>query len=120
MKIRQYTCIMTIFDDFYNFLCIYDNIILMNKKSLYVFLAINAILWTCIESLRLVTSADSMEAVVWGSLLSFGTHKHPPLSGWLAGSFHCFFGGSNLGVYILGNICVIIGLIYTYKLQNFS
>ena len=119
MKIRQYTCIMTIFDDFYNFLCIYDNIILMNKKSLYVFLAINAILWTCIESLRLVTSADSMEAVVWGSLLSFGTHKHPPLSGWLAGSFHCFFGGSNLGVYILGNICVIIGLIYTYKLAKF-
>jgi len=91
----------------------------MNKKNFYIFLIINAILWICVESMRLVTSADSMEAVVWGDLLSFGTHKHPPLSGWLAGSFHHLFGDTNLGIYVLGNLCVIIGLIYVYKLAKF-
>ena len=91
----------------------------MNKKNFYIFLIINAILWICVESMRLVTSADSMEATVWGDLLSFGTHKHPPLSGWLAGSFYHLFGDTNLGIYVLGNICVIIGLIYVYKLAKF-
>ncbi len=91
----------------------------MNKKIFYTFLAVNAILWTCVESMRLITSADSMEAIVWGDLLSFGTNKHPPLSGWLAGSFHHLFGDTNLGIYILGNLCVIIGLIYVYKLAKF-
>ncbi|MBR6099513.1 glycosyltransferase family 39 protein [bacterium] len=91
----------------------------MNKKNFYIFLIINAILWICVESMRLVTSADSMEAVVWGDLLSFGTHKHPPLSGWLAGSFHHLFCDSNIGIYVLGNLCVIIGLIFIYKLAKF-
>lgn len=91
----------------------------MNKKNFYIFLIVNAFLWICVESMRLVTSADSMEAVVWGDLLSFGTHKHPPLSGWLAGCFHHLFGDTNIGIYILGNLCVIIGLIYIYKLAKF-
>lgn len=91
----------------------------MNKKNFYIFLIVNAILWICVESMRLVTSADSMEAVVWGNLLSWGTHKHAPLSGWLAGGFHHIFGDSNLGIYVLGNLCVIIGLIYIYKLAKF-
>ena len=69
--------------------------------------------------MRLVTSADSMEAAVWGDLLSFGTHKHPPLSGWLAGSFYHLFGDTNLGIYVLGNLCVVMGLIYVYKLAKF-
>ena len=91
----------------------------MNKKNFYIFLIINAILWICVESMRLVTSADSMEAAVWGDLLSFGTHKHPPLSGWLAGGFYHLFGDTNLGIYVLGNLCVIVGLIYIYKLAKF-
>ena len=91
----------------------------MGKRSFYIFLIINAFLWTFVESFRLVTSCDSMEAIVWGDLLSFGTNKHPPLSGWLAGGFHHLFGDANIGIYILGNLCVAIGLIYVFKLAKF-
>ena len=87
-------------------------------KNFYLILIINSILWVLVESFRSIISKDSMEAVIWGNLLSFGTHKHPPLSGWLAGSFYHMFGDNNIGVYVLGVTCVLIGLIYIYKLAT--
>lgn len=83
------------------------------------FLTINAILWTCISLTRNLISTDAMEAIVWGELFSFGTNKHPPLSGWLmAGSFN-LFGQHDFIAYILGQICIIVGLVFVYKLAKF-
>ena len=83
------------------------------------FLTINAILWTCISLTRNLISTDAMEAIVWGELFSFGTNKHPPLSGWLmAGSFN-LFGQHDFIAYIFGQICIIVGLVFVYKLAKF-
>jgi len=89
------------------------------SKKFYIFLILNALIWIIVSSLRSVVSRDSMEAIVWGELLSFGTNKHPPLSGWLAGGFWNLFGGHNIGIYVLGTLCAAIGLIYIYKLAKF-
>lgn len=89
------------------------------KKKFNLFLIINAILWILVDSLRNIISRDSMEAIAWGDLISLGTNKHPPLSGWLASGFYNLFFEHNIGIYILGSICIVIGLIFTYKLAKF-
>ncbi len=92
----------------------------LNKKRIfYVFLILNAIFWTVIQLLRNLISIDSMEAIVWGELISFGTNKHPPLSGWLMSSFYNLFGQHDILVYLLGQICILVGFIFTYKLAKF-
>ncbi len=55
------------------------------KKFFYIFMVINALMWTLVQMSRNVISIDSMEAIAWGDVLSAGTNKHPPMSGWLMG-----------------------------------
>ena len=45
-----------------------------------------------------------------------GTNKHPPLSGVPAAWFYDWFG--NAGIYILSQVCVLLGFIYIYKLAK--
>lgn len=92
-----------------------------SKRIFYLFLTIHTILWTCVLYLtHNVLSFDAMEAVQWGELLDFGTNKHPPLSGWLAAGFYDLSGQYDIVLYLLGQICILIGFIYVYKLaKNF-
>lgn len=91
---------------------------LIKKRLFYIFLVVHALLWSLIQLLRGIISIDSMEAISWGELISFGTNKHPPLSGWLmAGAWHLT--GIDYVVYLLGQICIIVGFIYVYKLAKY-
>lgn len=93
---------------------------MLKRRVFYIFLFLHALLWTLISTLRNVMSIDSMEAVTWGQLLSFGTNKHPPLSGWLMSGFYNLFGQHDIAAYILGQLCIITGFIFIYKLaKNF-
>lgn len=90
-----------------------------NKNIFYIFLAAHVLLWTLILNLtRDVLSFDAMEAVSWGELVDFGTNKHPPLSGWIAASFYNLFGGHDFILYLLGQLCILIGFIFVYKLAR--
>lgn len=73
----------------------------------------------CVELFRNTISVDSMEAITWGELISFGTNKHPPLSGWLADGFYRLFFQHEVAIYLLGVLCIAVGLIYIYKLANY-
>ena len=88
------------------------------KRFFYLFLCGSTLFWIVIESCRNLISRDAIEAVIWGDLLSFGTNKHPPLSGWLASGFYHLFGDHDFGIYLLGQLCIVIGLIYLYKLAK--
>lgn len=92
---------------------------LTKKRIFYIFLIINAFLWSCIELMRNIISIDSMEAITWGELISFGTNKHPPLSGWLMSGFYHLTGGSDFAVYLFGQLCIAIGLVFIYKLAKY-
>ena len=91
----------------------------IKKHIFYIFLVINAVIWTLVANLRVVPSFDSMEAISWGELISFGTNKHPPLSGWLMSSFYHICGDNNIVIYLLGQVCIIVGLIFVYKIAKF-
>ena len=71
------------------------------------------------ELFRNTMCVDSMEAITWGELISFGTNKHPPLSGWLADGFYRLFFQHDFAIHLLGILCIAIGLIYIYKLANY-
>ena len=45
----------------------------IKKKLFYIFLFIQAFLWSILQLTRNIISLDSMEAITWGELLSFGS-----------------------------------------------
>ena len=64
----------------------------IKKKIFYIFLVLHAVCWSLLQLMRNIISLDAMEAISWGELISFGTNKHPPLSGWLMAGFYNLFG----------------------------
>ena len=91
----------------------------VKKRLFYIFLLVQAFLWVLISLTRQIASVDAMEAVAWGDLVSLGTNKHPPLSGWLMGIFYNLFGQHDIAIYLLGEVCIVVGLIFVYKLAKF-
>ena len=90
----------------------------MNKKKIfYIFLFVNAFLWSILGLFRNVIGDDALEAISWGELLDFGTNKHPPLSGWIMGGAYNLFQQHDFVAYFLGQACVLIGFIFIYKLS---
>lgn len=61
---------------------------------------------------------DTVEAVVWGQTFSLGNCKHPPLSGWLAYGFSAMFGFHDVAMYLLSQILVVLGYVFTYRLAR--
>ena len=88
------------------------------KKNLYIFLFIHLIIWSCIGLIRVVLPTDSLEGIYWGSLLDFGTPKHPPLAGWITYIVYSLF-KTNFSIYLLSQLFIIIGFIYIYKLAEY-
>ncbi len=91
----------------------------IKKRIFYIFLLVNTLLWSLLASLRTVPSFDSMEAINWGELISFGTNKHPPFSGWLMSGFYHLFGDNNFVIYLLGQLCILVSFIFVYKIAKF-
>lgn len=90
-----------------------------NKTYFYIFLIINAFLWSFLSLFRNIIGNDALEAISWGELISFGTNKHPPFSGWLMGGAYNFLGQNDFAAYFLGQICILTGFIFIYKLAKF-
>ena len=95
----------------------------MEKKNNYfnldrvfiIFLLLHVALWSLLPLIREILPIDAMECIYWGSLLDFGTNKHPPLAAWLAYFVYNIF-KSDFSIYLLGQISVLFGFIYLYKL----
>jgi len=89
------------------------------KRQFGWFLAFNALLWTLVPSLFYrVLPLDTAEAVSWGSVFTWGNSKHPPLPGWLAYGFSTLFDHADFSLFLLSQICVLLGLIYLYRLAR--
>ena len=91
----------------------------INKLNLniifIIFLMFHVLLWSILPLIREILPIDAMECVFWGSLLDFGTNKHPPLAAWLAYFVHSIF-KTDFSVYLLGQLSILVGFIYLYKL----
>ena len=86
------------------------------NRIFIIFLILHIIIWSGISLLRQIFPIDAMECVYWGGLADLGTNKHPPLAGWIAYIVYNLFNKIDLSVYVLGQVMVITGFIYLYKL----
>ena len=89
----------------------------LHKKA-FVFLAISFFVWCLIPLIRQSLPLDTQEAVIWGKYCLWGTPKHPPFSGWIANGFYRLFGGWDGSMYVLSQVCVVLGLFGIYCLAR--
>lgn len=88
------------------------------NTDLIIFLIIHFVLWSLIPIFRQSMPMDSIEAIIWGQNAGWMTNKHPPFSGFTANIFYQIFFHRDISMYILSQLCVLIGFIYIYKLAK--
>lgn len=86
------------------------------KKIFIIFLILHIIVWSVLPLVRQIMPIDAMECIYWGGLTDFGTNKHPPLAGWIAYFVYNLLGKTDFSIYLLGQVSIITGFIYLYKL----
>ncbi len=85
----------------------------------YIFLLSHLIVWTITPSISNVNlPLDTIEALAWGSNLSWGYLKHPPVSAFMAELIFNFFGNQDWAYYFLSQLCIIVAFIYVWKFSN--
>ena len=85
----------------------------------YIFLLSHLIVWTIAPSISNVNlPLDTIEALAWGSNLSWGYSKHPPVSAFVVEVVYNFFGSQDWSYYLLSQIFVIVAFIYVWKFSN--
>ena len=87
------------------------------KKNFLIFLFIHVLVWSCVGLIRVVLPTDSLEGIFWGSLLDFGTPKHPPLAGWITYGVYNLF-KTDFSIYLVSQLFILVGFIYIYKLAE--
>ena len=71
----------------------------------YIFLLSHLIVWTIVPSIsNLNLPLDTIEALAWGSNLSWGFSKHPPVSAFMVEMVFSFFGNQDWSYYLLRKI----------------
>ena len=84
-----------------------------------IFILSHLIVWTVVPSLSNINlPLDTIEALAWGSNLSWGYSKHPPLSALMVEIVFNFFGNQDWAYYLLSQVFVIIAFIYVWKFAN--
>ena len=69
------------------------------NRLFYIFLISHLFIWTIVPSISNVNlPLDTIEALAWGSNLSWGYSKHPPLSALAVEIVYNFFGNKDLMV----------------------
>tara|TARA_B100001564_G_scaffold359539_1_gene381738 strand:- start:2270 stop:3640 length:1371 start_codon:yes stop_codon:yes gene_type:complete len=91
-----------------------------NYTSLfYIFLLSHLIIWTVVPTISNVNlPLDTIEALAWGSNLSWGYLKHPPVSAFMVEVVFSFFGNQDWAYYLLSQIFIIITFTFVWKFSN--
>ena len=90
------------------------------SKVFILFLFVHLLMWTLIPTISNINlPLDTIEALAWGSNLSWGFDKHPPFSAFAVQVFYLIFGSNDWAYYLLSQIFVIIlFLLYSNLLKN--
>lgn len=88
------------------------------NKAFLLFLLVHLIVWSTIALMRTVMPTDTLEGIYWGSLMDFGTPKHPPLAAWLTYLAYMPL-KIDFCVYLFSQLFIITGFVYIYKLAKF-
>ena len=89
------------------------------NKILMLFLFAHLFIWTLIPSISNNNlPLDTIEALAWGSDLSWGYNKHPPFSAWSAEFFYQIFGSQDWAYYFLSQIFVVSAFFIIFKFSE--
>ena len=94
---------------------------LKNNYDLFfgIFLISHLVVWTLIPTLSNINlPLDTIEALAWGSNLSWGYYKHPPASAFFVELVYQIFGNRDWAYYLLSQIFVIVAFFYVWKLSK--
>ena len=61
---------------------------------------------------------DTIEALAWGSNLSWGFDKHPPMSAFFSEIFFQIFGAKDWAFYLLSQIFILVAFYFVFKLAT--
>ena len=89
------------------------------NKIFNLFLITHLVVWVLVPSYSNINlPLDTIEALAWGTNLSWGWDKHPPLSVFFPEIFYQIFGSQDWVYYLLSQIFIIISFIYVFKLAK--
>ena len=93
---------------------------MFKKKNIsnlfYLFLIAHLFVWTLIPSITNNNlPLDTIEALAWGSNLSWGFNKHPPFSAFAVEFFYKIFGNQDWAYYFLSQLFVISAFIAVFN-----
>ena len=89
------------------------------NKIFILFLFVHLFIWTLIPSISNNNlPLDTIEALAWGSDLSWGYNKHPPFSAWSAEVFYQIFGNQDWAYYFLSQIFVVSAFFIIFKFSE--
>jgi len=89
------------------------------NKIFILFLFVHLFIWTLIPSISNYNlPLDTIEALAWGSDLSWGYNKHPPFSAWSTEVFYQIFGNQDWAYYFLSQIFVVSAFFIIFKFSE--
>ena len=89
------------------------------NKIFILFLFAHLFAWTLIPSISNTNlPLDTIEALAWGSNLSWGYNKHPPFSAWSTEVFYQIFGNQDWVYYFLSQIFVVSAFFIVFKFSE--
>ena len=84
-----------------------------------IFLISHLVVWTLLRTLSNINlPLDTIDALAWGSNLSWWYYKHPPASAYFVELVYQIFGNRDWAYYLLSQIFVIIEFFLFFKLYN--
>jgi len=92
----------------------YDQLALPGILIVYV------ALWALVKAIfsaNLDRYADMLEGFAWGQVFSWGSFKHPPLVGWIAGSWFSIFPTNDQLYFLLSYLIAAGGLLGVFRLS---
>ncbi len=89
------------------------------NRIFYIFLISHLLIWSLVPTLSNTNlPLDTIEALAWGSNLSWGFDKHPPLSAFAVEFVYNFFGDRDWAYYFLSQVFVCISFFVVWKFSN--
>ena len=89
------------------------------NRNLILFLSLHTVIWTLVPSVTNINlPLDTIEALAWGSDLSWGYNKHPPASAFFVETFYKIFGNKDWVYYFLSQIFVVLSFIVIFKFSE--
>ncbi len=91
--------------------------------GLPLLLGLYLFVWTCTHGLmttNLDSYADMLENYAWGQAIDWGSFKHPPLVGWMAGFWFRLFPTHDSFYFLLSYAAAALGLLGIHRLARLA